>query len=482
MGLRDRGKNAIKWSLIEKFLKRGITFVISIFLARLLEPSDFGLVAMISIFAAIAEVFYDFGLGQALVQKQNVTQLQYSTIFYINVLMGLVVYLVMWFAAPYIARFYENELLTSITRVSSLSLVLSSTNIVNAALLVKTLKYKVFAQAMLLSSVLSGGTAIVLGYLGFGVWSLVFYSLLSSLISVVSLWIMSPWTPSMKFNLKTTKEIWKTGLGFMNIGIINNVASQIDNLFIGKVFNANILGLFNRAKSLQELPQYTFILPVTQPMFPIFAQIQNEPGKLKETFFDMLHLLNFFIILFFGVMFLSAENWVVILYSDKWIESVPYLKILLFLLPTIPFNVLVTSFLKGAGRIKLLTLVTVLERVSLFVAIGFGIWYGILFYLYLLVTLKTLVFFVRLYVMHRYFQFNIFDGIGSLLKLLAVFFLLYFLTSLITLENIYLEAIVNSSLFLAGFLLISYVFRFEGFSQMKRELMVMYDKVLGKRR
>ncbi len=472
MGLRDRGKNAIKWSLIEKFLKRGITFVISIFLARLLEPSDFGLVAMISIFAAIAEVFYDFGLGQALVQKQNVTQLQYSTIFYINVFMGLLVYLIMWFAAPYIARFYENELLTSITRVSSLSLVLSSTNIVNAALLIKTLKYKVFAKAMVLSSVISGGAAIILGYLGFGVWSLVFYSLISSLVSVVSLWIMSPWAPSLMFNLKTTKDIWKTGLGFMNIGIINNVASQFDNLFIGKVFNANILGLFNRAKSLQELPQYTFILPVTRPMFPVFAQLQNEPGKLKETFFEMLYLLNFLMILIFGVLFLSAKNWIIILYSEKWLESLPYLQILLFLLPVLPFNMITSSLLKGTGRMKLLTIDTLFERLSIFFAIGFGLKFGLLYYLYAFVGYKIALFFIRVYFVKKYFGYSLKDVLFPIIGLVLMFLLtFYFIDSFLNFDNIFVETLIKTATFLFIFFVLSVIFKIKGFNLVKQELL-----------
>jgi O-antigen/teichoic acid export membrane protein len=477
VGLREKGRIAIKWNLVEKFLKRGVTFIISIFLARLLEPSDFGLLAMISVFTAFAAVFYDFGLGQALIQKKEVSDVQFSTVFFLNVVLGIVVYLLMWFVAPFIASFYENPILIQIIRVSTLTFIFGSTTIVSTALLTKTLNYKVFAKSMFISSVLGGTTGVVLAFLGYGVWSLVFYSLISSLVNMFILWFATPWRPIWAFDFKSIKEIWRKGLGFMNLGIINNVVSRIDNLFIGKVFNANMLGLFNRAKTFWELPQDTFLLPVTRPMFPVFAQIQDEPGKIKESFFQMFYLLNFSMFLVFGIMYLSAENIIVILYSDKWIESVPFLKVMLLLLPILPFSTLITSLLKGVGKIRLLTLITVLDRFSILLALFFGIRYGLLEYLYALVSLKFLVFVLRVVIVHRLFQFGWLKTVLPIFKPGLLFLIPLMVVKFVSISNIYLEVVFNTLVFLLVFIFLSYLLKIEGVLELKAEVRPILKKL-----
>jgi teichuronic acid exporter len=203
----------------------------------------------------------------------------------------------MWFAAPYIALFYENSIITSVVRVSSITFIISSAGIVNAAVVTRSLKYNIFAKAMLISSVCGGGVGVVMAYMDYGVWSLISYGVVSSLVNTSILWGLTPWRPRAVFNLKSIKKIWLTGLGFMNVGIINNVVSRIDYLFIGKIFDAGTLGYFNRAKTLEELPQYTFVLPITRPMFPVFSQLQNDKKKLQEAFYQMIQLVNY---VFFG--------------------------------------------------------------------------------------------------------------------------------------------------------------------------------------
>ncbi|RCW36725.1 lipopolysaccharide biosynthesis protein [Marinilabilia salmonicolor] len=470
MSLRSRGRTAIKWSLFEKFLKRGITFVVSMFLARLLEPSDFGLVAMVSVFTAFAEVFYDFGMGQALVQRKQVSEVQYSTVFYVNMLLGIAVYAIMWIAAPYIALFYENDILTNIVRVSSLTFIISSAGLVNASVIMRSLEYNIFAKAMVISSVVGGVLGIGMAYQGYGVWSLVIYGVVSSLVNTGVLWALTPWRPRALFQLKSIKKIWLTGLGFMNVGVINNVVSRIDNLFIGKIFDAATLGFFNRAKALQELPQYTFILPITRPMFPVFSQLQADDKKLQEAFFQMLHLLNFVILLIFGILYFSAKNWIVILYSDKWLESVPYLKILLLLMPILPYNVLVTSLLKGMGRMRLLTRLTILDGIAIFSGIGFGFFYGLVGYLYAFVGFKYVVYFYRLWIVNRTFKIDWKTSVISLIKMLAVVAVIFFVVGFFNISNVFLEAFVISSVFVILFVGISFLLKLEGAFYAKQEL------------
>ena len=472
MSLKEKGKNAIKWSLIEKLLKRGITFVISIFLARLLEPADFGLVAMCSFFIAFADALNDFGLGQALVQKKVVDRIQLNTVFYVNISLGLFMFGAMWVAAPYIGQFYDDDMIVNVLRVTSFNFIVKSLTIVNSSMLYKGLKYKVFAKAMFVSSVSSGTVAIIMAYLGFGVWSLVAYGLSSTIINMVAIWYMTKWRPRLEFDLKSIKELWKTGLGFLNIGIINNVVDRLDNLFIGKIFSASVLGFYNRAKGLQELPQYTFILPITRPMFPMFAKIQNDPEKIKDTFFKAIETLSFVVILLFGVMLASADNLIVIIYSDKWVESIPYFKILLFILPLLPVNLVVTSMLKGAGRLKLLTVITVLERASIFFALGFGIKYGLLSYLYAFVGFKYFVFFTRIIIVQKYMHIKLVSVLKVVIEVLSIFGLVILpLLYFVEIDNLYFDTIIKSAVFVVAYTWISALFKIKGFVYMKEEVM-----------
>lgn len=462
------------WSLLIKFLKRGITFIISIFLARLLEPSDFGLLAMISVFTVFAEVFYDLGMGQALVQKKTVTETQYSTVFYINLVLGVLVYGVMWFSAPYIASFYDSEILVNIVRVSTITFVISSFSIVNIVFIRRSLEYSFFVRATVMSSLLSGIVGIGMAYLGYGVWSLVFSGIVYSLVRTIVLWVLTSWHPKAVFDLKSIKDIWKKGLGFLNLGIINSIINRLDNLVIGKLFDAGTLGLYNRAKSLEELPQNTFILPITQPLFPIFSQLQSSVSRIEKSFFQILHLLNFVIMLIFGMMYLSAENLIVILYSEKWIDSVPYLRILLFLLPLFPFSVLVTSLLKGIGNIRMLTYLTVFDRLAIFFAMIFGFKYGLIEYLYAFVGFKYLSYFVRLIVIQKYIKLSGLVSFISILKFGGITSVLYVLIRYIELDSIVMEFLLRTGAFVLMFVGCGYLFNIEGFRYAKDELKTLW--------
>jgi len=457
-------RSAIKWSFYEKLLKRGVTFIVSMFLARLLEPSDFGLVAMLSVFTAFATAFSDFGFGQALIQKKDITQVQYSTVFYLNIAIGLIIFIALWLSAPLISAFYSNEILIGIVRYTSLSFIINSFTVVNSSILFKKLNYKISTVVMFYSSMLSGLLGVVMAFLGYGVWSLVWYGIFSSIIRAILLWVKVDWKPSFMFDLKSIKEIWKIGLSFLNIGIINNVIDRLDNLIIGKIFNESVLGFYNRAKSLQELPLYTFVIPITRPFFPIFAEVQEDKKRVKELMLGSLEKLNFIVILGFGIMYLLAENWIVILYSEKWMDSVPYFKILILLIPFAPFNLLSTSLFKGVGRLKLLTYITVLDRMSVFVAIGFAIKFDLTYYLWAFVICKLTVAIYRIFLVQKHFKIFAFKIFSSIVKMLLLFSIPAFaIEYFIEIDYVIIEAVVKLLLVVIGYLGLSRFFKVKGF-------------------
>jgi len=475
--VESKGRKAVKWSFYEKLLKRGITFVVSLFLARLLEPSDFGLLALITIFSAFASSFADLGFGQALVQKKDVTKIQYNTVFYLGVCIGVILYLIFWFSAPLIAQFYKNDIITNIVRFSSLSFIIDSFTIVNSAILFKQIKFKTFTIVMFFSSFLSGFIGVFFAYNGYGVWSLVIYGLFFSFIRAVLLWLMTDWKPGLSFSLYSIKDIWKRGLSFFNIGIINNVFSQLDNLIIGKIFNISILGLYNRAKSLQELPLNTFIMPITRPFFPMFSRIQDEPQRQRELFYKTVEMLNFVAVLGFGLMFILAENLIVILYSDKWLGSIPFFKMLILLIPIAPFNLLSTSLFKGTGKLRLLTIITIFDRFSVLFAIGFALKYGMLQYLYAFIGFKLVVYSFRIFFVQKYLGISALKMIISIVKMIVIFGLVASPIQYIYINNIYIETILKALIFISGYVFFCQVLKVKGLLLFKKEVFTYFKGI-----
>lgn len=471
MDLKGKATSAAKWSLIEKFLKRIVTFVLSIFLARLLEPSDFGLIAMCSVFLSLADSISDMGMGQAIVQRKEVSDKQYNSIFFLNLGVGLIIILIIWLTAPLISRFYNYEELTMVLRISSLTYLINSFVIINNAIIYKSLKLKVLTTAMLYSSILSGILGISLAYMGFGVWSLVAQSIFSSLVNAIVVSFYSKWKFAFEFDFASIKEIWKAGLSFMNIGIINEFVARLDHLVIGKYFSPADLGLMNRAKALQELPQYTFILPVTRPLFPVFASIQKDIPRVKDVFSKTIDLLSFVMILLFGLLYLSAENIIVVLYTDKWIESVPYLRIMVWLLPILPIGFAITSLLKGLGRLRLLTILTIVERGMMVIALFICVYFGLITYLYTLVLLKSVALLIKLGLLNKYVGFDVWNilksfGITLIISLISISVSMY-----VEFSSPYLDIIAKSILYIGMVLGMSVVFKVKGYGIAKSELL-----------
>lgn len=385
MSIHSQSKNAMAWSITDKFLKRGIQFVLSIILARLLTPDDFGIVAMASIFVSWGDVFRDFGLGQSIVQQKNVTDVQTSTIFYLNVTMGVVIALIFLALAPLAAEFYNNEMVAWVVRVSGLTFIIQSFNVVQHSLLQKQLNFKIGTIASFLSTLLSGIIGIILAFEGFGVWSLLIQGVASCVISTIYIWIRTTWRPKLLFNFKETKPMFKKGIGFMMQGLVDNVFSSLGTMAIGKLFSPSILGLYSRGFSLAEMPKNSLVTPIIRPLFPAFAKIQDKEKELQSYFLKTTEFLNWTMILITGIILCSSNEIICILYGDAWVESAKYLFILSCTIPFFPLWTTATSLWKGLGHVKKVVLFTFIEKLLAFLSIA-GLFYNLELYAILLVV------------------------------------------------------------------------------------------------
>lgn len=316
------------WSAVQRFGTMALSFVSNLVLARLLSPEDFGAIGMLAIFIALSTNFIDGGFGAALIQKSNPTQRDYSTIFYWNISLAIILYVVIWFCSPLIASFYEIEVLKNLLRLQALILIVNALGVVQRTRLRKRLEFKKIAVVDMIASFISVTIAILSAYNGLGVWSLVIYQLVLSSCQTVGLWITHKWLPSMVFDVQSFKSLFKFG-GFLLISdLLNTLCDNIQGLIIGKRFSPAVMGYYSQAKKLEEMPTISLSNIVSQVIFPIFSQLKDDIITLRSAHIKCIHVTNFFNIPLMFLLMEIAQPLVVVLFTDKWLESVPYFRIL----------------------------------------------------------------------------------------------------------------------------------------------------------
>lgn len=384
MGVKEKGLKSSIWNWLSILVNQGRNFIVSLVLARLLSPEDFGLMGMALAFSGFVEVFVDFGFGNATIQEKNVTQQQLSTVFYINLIIGTSLSLIMFFCSPLIASYFDMERLTNICRVLSVSFIVLALSNLQNALYKKKLDFKTPFIINLTSGIVTGIVGILMAFWGYGVWALVSSTLAGWTITTTMLWIFSTWKPSKQFNLKSISEMWKFGYKNSLVVCIDSIFRKIDTLVIGKVFTASALGFFYRAQSLNQMVvQYSFssVQPV---LFPAFCEIKEDKDMMKSSVISLLHIVGFLTFFLSGLMYVCAEDLIVLLFTDKWLESAEIFKILgLFTfgytLPTI-----LCAPLLSLGKSGLLLRIEIFKKILLAISIVIGIYLGL--YGYILAT------------------------------------------------------------------------------------------------
>lgn len=348
--LRNKTIGALFWSFFERIGQNGIQFVIAIVLARLLAPAEFGLIAMLSIFMAVAQSFIDSGFGSALIQKQGASYVDECSIFYFNILIGIIAAGVLCLSAPWIASFYNAPILVPLTRALSLNLVINAFGLIQTSLLTKHIDFKAQLKVSLLAMFFSGMIGIVMAYNGFGVWSLVANSLSQNLFRTCLLWILMSWRPSWTFSFRSLRTLFTFGSKLLFSGLLYTIFQNIYLLVIGKLFSPADLGFYGRAKDFSQLPVQNVSSSVERVTFPVFSAIQHDKKRLRE---GVRKTLSMMAVLTFPMMiglFVVARPLVIILIGEKWLPCVPYLQLLCFVGILYPLHVINLNVLKAQGR------------------------------------------------------------------------------------------------------------------------------------
>jgi len=338
------------WSAFGSFAVQGISFAIGIILARLLLPSDYGLIGMLAVFFAISQLFVESGFSNALIQKIDRTEVDYSTIFYFNFLVSLVFYFILYITAPLIAQFYNTPELTLLTRVLSLNIPIGALAIVQQARLSIKLDFKTPAIISLFSVAISGSLGIFLAYRGFGVWSLVIQGLSASIIRTLLLFSYNKWLPKLVFSISSLKQLFGFSSKLLAAGLLATIMNNLYSIIIGRKFLAKDLGFYTRAMQFPELLSGTISSILQGVSYPILTSLQNDSERMVSVYGRLMRITVFFVMPLLTLFALLAEPFIHFFLTDKWMPVVPLIQWLCFARMITPISALNMSILNAVGR------------------------------------------------------------------------------------------------------------------------------------
>jgi O-antigen/teichoic acid export membrane protein len=459
--------NSVLWSFVQQFGFVGVNFVVSIVLARILMPSEFGLYGITLIFSGIANLISDGGMASSLIRTKNSNDSDYSIIFWFNVLISFILYLIIYIAAPFIADFYDKNELILLLRVVCLSIIISSFTTVHSTRLTKEMQFKKKAILSFPSLVFSGSIGIFLSLNSFGVWSLVYRDLSFSIILGILLWITSAWKPKFQFSFNKFKYHFDYGYKLLFTSLLSKLFTDSYKLIIGKFLSLNELGFFTRAKSMEELPNQIVFNTINKVLFPMLSLVQDDNEKLKKSYGQIIKLVTFLVTPFMILLFLIAKPLFVFLLTDKWLPAVPYFKILILAAIITPLQPYLLNICKVKGRSDLVLKLSLIEYFfiffSLFMIVPFGM-YGLLWGLVIASLCKLIV---AMIVVAQLINYSVKNQLSDLkegfLVSLFLFPSMQFLYYLGLFKNFHpvIEIIIVSVIFYTILISISLILKFE---------------------
>ena len=407
MSLKTKTIGALSWSLIQEFSQRGLQLAIGILLARLLGPKEFGLVAMLAIFFAVAQALVESGFGSALIQRKELTPADECSAFYFNLLAGLCLTGLLCLVAPLIAAFYHQPLLTPLTRVWSVVLVINSFGVVQSALMVRALNFKGQAVITVMSTGASGAVGLWLAWSGWGVWSLVWQQITFSAVRAGLLWLMNSWRPRWLFSYPSLRAMFGFGSGMVAASLVDTLFDNLYSVAIGRFYTPAALGFYNRAYTFQDLASRLLSSIANRVTFPVFSQLQEEPARLKRGLQKAMTTLAFAQFPMMIGLAAVARPMVLVLLGEKWEPCIPYLQLLCFAGLFYPMHLLNLNVLMARGRSDLFFRLVLIRRALVVVNIAATFHWGILPMVWGQVVISVISYFVNSYYTKRFAGYSI---------------------------------------------------------------------------
>lgn len=374
--MKNKTISNLMWRFAERIGAQGVSFIVSIILARLLSPNDYGTVSLITVILAILQVFVDSGLGNALIQKKHVDDVDFSTVFYFNLLVCILLYLIMFFSAPIISIFYNNRDLTNLIRVISLTLIISGVKNIQQAYVARNLMFKKFFYSTIGGTIASAIIGIAMAYKGLGVWALVGQQLSNALIDTIILWITVKWRPIFVFSVKKLNVLFSYGWKLLVSSLLDTGYNNLRQLVIGKVYSPQDLGFYNKGQQFPSLIVTNVNTSIDSVLLPVMSQEQDNPSKIKSMTRKAIRTSSYMMWPLMIGLAIIAKPLISLLLTDKWLPCVPYLQIFCFSYALWPIHTANLNAIKAMGRsdmfLKLEIIKKIVGVISIILSLPFG--------------------------------------------------------------------------------------------------------------
>ena len=374
---KSRVLSGLFWRYAERSGAQVIQFIVSVVLARMLTPADYGLVGLITVFIAVANVFAQSGLGQALVQKKDADDIDFSTVFYYNIIFSLILYAVLFFSAPLIADFYDQPQLISVIRVLGITVVINGINGVQQAYVQKTMQFKRFFCSTIIGTVSSAAVGLIMAYKGFGVWALVGQNVSNQVLNVIILWFTIEWKPILKFSFSRMTKLFSFGWKLLCSSLIDTIYGNVYSLVIGKFYSSSDLGYYNKGKSFPLLIINNINSAINSVLFPVMSEVQDDRERLKMMTRRSITISTYIIFPAMAGLAAIAEPMIVLLLTEKWLPAVPFVQFCCFSYAFWPVHTANLQAITALGRsdifLKLEIIKKIIGIISLIISVPFGL-------------------------------------------------------------------------------------------------------------
>lgn len=395
--LKDKTIKGTMWSAIDNLAQFGVSFVVSIVLARLLSPDDYGLIGIITIFTSVCTAIIGGGFSSALIRKKSPTDDDYNTAFIINLGLSLVLYAMVFLCSPLIADFFGREELVSLTRVSSLTMIIGALAIVQQVRLTKRIDFKTQTKITLIASVASGVVGIAMALLGLGVWALVIQSVLAQILRTALLWFFNHWTPSLRFSKQSFNELFGFGWKLMVSGILDNVWKELYQLVVGKFYSSATLGQYTRAKGFSQMFSSNLTGVIQRVTYPVLSDIQDEKERMIAAYRKIIKTTMFITFALMFALGAVAEPLLYCLIGEKWHEAATYLPLICLVGSLYPLHAINLNMLQVQGRSDLFLGLEIVKKIIGLAPLFIGAFVGIFPMLYTSVFTSIICYFLNSY-------------------------------------------------------------------------------------
>lgn len=361
--LKDKTVKGVAWSGIDNVAQYAVSFVVSIVLARLLSPDDYGLLGIIAIFTAICTAIINGGFGSALIRKKDVTDDDYNTAFIVNLGLSVILYFLIFCCSPLIARFFGREELVLLTRVSSVSLIIGALALVQQTRLTIRIDFKTQTKITIIASLTSGSVGIALALLGCGVWSLVVQGLSLQLIKTILLWVFNHWVPKLRFSNRSFRDLFGFGWKIMLSSLIDTIWKELYQVVVGKFYSPASLGQYTRAKQFSQLFSSNLTNVIQRVSYPVLSNIQDEKDRMLSAYRRLIKISTFITAICLFFLGAISEPLLYCLIGEKWHEAATYLPLICIAGSTYPLQSLNLNMLEVQGRSDLFLGLEIVKKI-----------------------------------------------------------------------------------------------------------------------